>query len=260
MAEMVSALLNGKWWLTIPKHRADRPQWYTPEGWERKRLDVMELAIHPGDTVVDVGAEEGDMSALCAMFAGPDGRIVLVEPNPKVWPNIRAIFQHPDNRTKLAPVWNWFVGFAAATTELHPHLDDIGALAKPRIDHPDDDPWPECAFGPIIGDHGFRVLAQQYDSTPRIKLDDLIEAADVVTMDVEGAEYDVLWGMRRIMQESKPVVFVSIHPPPLADWYHRKPSEIHDLMAKVGYRGYWLWEDHEQHWMFTHPEGRQVYF
>ena len=82
MTEMVPCLLNGKWDLTLPDHRP--PQWV--DGWEVERLDAMHAVIRPGDTVIDVGTEEGDMSALCAQWAGPDGNMILVEPNPKVWP------------------------------------------------------------------------------------------------------------------------------------------------------------------------------
>ena len=41
MTEMVSAKLNGKFDIILPKHRADRPEWYTEKGWERNRLDSM---------------------------------------------------------------------------------------------------------------------------------------------------------------------------------------------------------------------------
>jgi len=244
MAEMVKALLNGNWTLTIPKHRADRPEWYTDEGWERQRLDAMARVIRPGDDVIDVGAEEGDMSALCALFAGRDGRMYLVEPNPLVWPNIRAIWEA---NTELAPVADYFVGFAAADTELEPAADDITAVS-----HVMEDGWPECAHGPVIGDHGFRVLAQQADATPRVTLDALGWPADVITMDVEGAELEVLRGARETLVEQRPVLFVSIHPPPLREWYGQKPSELHEYMHSLDFSGKWLWEDHEQHWMFAH--------
>ncbi|MCP4897302.1 MAG: FkbM family methyltransferase [bacterium] len=263
MVEMVSRLLNGKYQLTLPIHRADRPHWYTEEGWERQRLAAMEQAIEPGDTVVDVGAEEGDMSALCAKWAGPEGGMILIEPNPRVWPNIRAIWEGNDD---LAPILDWFVGFASAVTELHPPNDNVTDISKPVKHLLTEAPvWPECAYGEIIGDHGFRHLAQEADATPQIRLDEFIREAahlptvDVITMDVEGAEYDVLEGAREVLIEDRPVVFVSIHPPPLADWYEKTPADIHDLMASFGYRSYWIWEDHEQHWMYTHPEGRQVY-
>ena len=62
------------------------------------------------------------MSALCAKWTGPTGGMYLVEPNPKVWPNIKAIW---DYNNDLAPIIDWFVGFAAAESELFPPNDNV---------------------------------------------------------------------------------------------------------------------------------------
>ena len=58
---MVRMLLNGKYELSIPDHRAARPQWL-PEngGWEAARTDAMAERIDEDDTVFYVGAEEGE--------------------------------------------------------------------------------------------------------------------------------------------------------------------------------------------------------
>jgi len=261
MAEMVKTLLNGKWWLTIPKHRADRPAWHSAKGWERVRLDAMHDVIEPGDIVIDVGAEEGDMSALCAKWAGPTGGIFLVEPNPRVWPNIRAIW---DSNNDLAHVVDWFVGFAAAETRLDPPNDNVTAVAE-RVLVANGIDWPKCAFDEVIGDHGFRHLAQEADATPQTRLDDFINkgvthgsvSIDVITMDVEGSEFEVLKGAYDILANDRPVVFVSIHPAFLWDLYRTQTTEIHDWMTRLGYESQLLTIDHEEHWVFTHPEGRQ---
>lgn len=249
---MVPSLLNGRWQLTIPEHRAARPAWYTSRGWERRRLDAMADVISPGDVVVDVGAEEGDMSALCALFAGPTGAMILAEPNPKVWPNIRAIFEHPDNSSRLAPVLDWWVGFFSAEDVPHPPNDNVTDLSG-MIDG-----WPECAYGDLIGDHGFRHLAQEADATPQVRLDTftatLGATIDVVTMDVEGAEFEVLKGAYEVLANDKPTVFVSIHPPTLMDLYQTEPHEIHQWMASLGYTARYITTDHEEHWAFEHPE------
>ena len=240
--DMIPCLLNGKWNLTLPEHRAVRPEWET--GWEVERLDAMHQVIKPGDTVIDVGAEEGDMSALCAQWAGPTGRMILVEPNPKVWPNIRAIWNHNDD---LAPVLKWFVGFAARTTELHPPKDDVNEYWNGNSQF-----WPNCAYGPLIDDHGFRALYQQADATPRIRLDDLeYGSVDVITMDVEGSELEVLNGARYILIEQRPVVFVSVHPQFMADQWNQHPLTLHDYMDKLGYDKTFLASDHEVHWQYT---------
>jgi hypothetical protein len=42
---MVKARLNGLYDIVLPKHRADRPQWYSTDGWERHRLEAMRNEI-----------------------------------------------------------------------------------------------------------------------------------------------------------------------------------------------------------------------
>ncbi len=41
MAEMIKCKINGKFDIILPKHRADRPEWYTDNGWKKKRLEHM---------------------------------------------------------------------------------------------------------------------------------------------------------------------------------------------------------------------------
>jgi hypothetical protein len=54
-------LINGRWPLLLPDHRAARPSW---GWWEATRLAAMHHFIQPGDVVYDVGAEEGDFPCL----------------------------------------------------------------------------------------------------------------------------------------------------------------------------------------------------
>jgi hypothetical protein len=61
-----------------------------------------------------------------------------------------------------------FVGFASASTELAPPNDyDIEGRDITE------DGWPLCAYGPVIGDHGFKELYQESDGIPQIKIDDM---------------------------------------------------------------------------------------
>ena len=85
---MREVTINGRWPVIMPDHRADRPEWST--GWEVERLHSMHLAIRPADTVYDIGTEEGDLSALLGTWCA---RLHMFEPNPRVWPNVRAIWE-----------------------------------------------------------------------------------------------------------------------------------------------------------------------
>lgn len=208
MTDLVDVKINGKYRITLPKHRADRPDWYTDEGWERKRLDKLadyiEIQEMRGfrEIVYYVGAEEGEMPALCQMWGA---QVVLFEPNQKVWPNIKLIWE----ANKLKAPLGVFPGFAANETNYHPKNLDF----DPAIDETG---WPLCADGAVISDHGFRELYQENTAVPSVKIDDYVASSGniptVIVFDVEGSEWEVLKGAEKTIVEHRPILFASIHP------------------------------------------------
>lgn len=249
MTEMVETTINGQWTLSLPEHRAARPHWSTAEGWERARWDSIHENVRPGDTVVDVGTEEGDLSALLATWVGPDGKVALIEPNPRVWPNIRAIFDANHLVDRVAAAWPGFAG-PVTTPEPRPGARDVTASRDGR--------WPDCAYGPIIGDHGFCVLPERPD-LPAITLDDLCErhglAPTLITMDVEGAELEVLRGADRVLAVQRPLVYVSVHHEFMRDTFGYESGRLWQHMADRGYGFTRLAVDHEDHVVWHHPDG-----
>ncbi len=252
---MIPTKINGRWTLLLPEHRAARPEWVT--GWETERIAAMHDYIteaqaqsdaeHVRLVVVDVGAEEGDMSAMWASW-GCD--VFLIEPNPKVWPNIRAIFEANDLTDRASGHW---VGFCSDVTEdVTNHDEDHLRMTQTAFEGAG---WPVCAFGEVIGNHGFRHLAEETDITPQKRLDGMVGRCDVITMDVEGAELHVLRGAEALLANSRPEVFVSIHPEFLKAYWGITPDDIHRFMRTCGYRAKHLATDHEEHWQYT-PEER----
>lgn len=231
---MREVTIASRWPLILPEHRAQRPEW---PHWERERLDAMHKAIRPTDTVAYIGVEEGDLAGLVATWCA---RIHLFEPNDRVWPNVRAIWEA---NGLPAPAGCWS-GFAGNHTEL------LTAAWPPT------NSWPASAYGPVIGDHGFCQLNERPD-LPSIRLDDYADGTgdppDVITMDVEGSELHVLQGTRWLLQERRPVVFVSVHPESMVAHYGAYQNELNKFMADLGYEGRFLAHDHEQHWVFQHP-------
>ncbi len=81
--------------------------------WERERFQSMEANLRAGDILVDVGAEQGQQSVIYAGFVGGGDRMVLIEPTPQSWPNIRHTWLANNLATPLAT----YCGFAGAKTE-----------------------------------------------------------------------------------------------------------------------------------------------
>lgn len=245
---MRNVTIAEQWDIILPDHRADRgPDW---DWWERPRLESIHAAAtngwFPSDrrpVIWDIGAEEGDMAGLFSLW-GYD--VVCAEPNPRVWPNLKAIWDANDLRPMLAQ----FVGFIGDHTSTPDEpLDGTGWFF--------DDAWPPCAFGDLIGDHGFCNLWERPD-IPRIRLDDAYATTgiipDAVTMDTEGSEVRILHGMKLVVEAFRPVVWVSLHPPEFLAPYNDTPDMAHRFFSDAGYEATLLDDAHEQHWMFVPSE------
>lgn len=228
---MIDTLINERWHLLLPEHRAVRPEWVT--GWEVERIASMHDHLGDGGlSVWDIGAEEGDLPALWASW-GND--VALFEPNNRVWPNPRAIFE-ANGLTPLAT----FPGFAA---------DHDGDRDIEHLGTRDAQLWPTSSLGPLIGDHGFCNLCERPD-IPRVKVDSVAEVIgppDAVTIDVEGAELRVLSGAERVLREHRPYVWVSVHPQFMMDTHRDTPAQLDGYMASLGYKRELLAVDHEHH-------------
>jgi FkbM family methyltransferase len=189
-----------------------------------------------GHVVYDIGAEEGDLPALWATW---DNDVVLFEPNERVWPNIKAIW----DGNELPGPHACFAGFAAG---------DNGSEAMWRLDGA----WPDVADGPLIGDHGFCNLAERPD-IPRLRIDTMAESAGpptAITIDVEGAELHVLAGAEGVLRGHRPLVWVSVHPSFMWDMYHQVPGDLDSYMLGLDYESTYLCTDHEEHWFWSPVE------
>jgi len=239
---MVDTWINGRWTLKLPEHRAVRPHWDIANGgWETERLAAMHEVIEPGMVVFDIGGEEGDLTALYSLW-GAD--VVIFEPNWAVIPNIKAIW----DANRLPDPLGVFAGFAAAETNLTPYE------LEPIFQEPNRGVWPACAFGDVIGDHGFRNVCERFHDTPQITIDDYCTSyavyPDVLTMDVEGAELEVLKGTRGVLETKRPHVFASVHPAFIEEMYGNTEADVHAFMEELGYTATFLAEDHERHYLY----------
>lgn len=234
---MQQILVNDRWPLWLLEHRAARPEW---PWWEAHRLALVHHLISDihRPVVYEIGAEEGDYPALYARWGA---RVVLIEPNPFVWPQIR---EHWQANTKDDPA-GWYVGFASNITQ----------VAVTDYDDSDRDGWPACAYGPIMPEHGFRHIREHAGNTNQKPIDQL--QADLgwlppslITIDVEGGEWHVLQGAEQTLREQRPHVIASIHPDFLRDLYGTEPQTVHDWMSELGYQPRRICIDHEEHWWY----------
>lgn len=226
MLGMKKVKINGEYEIILPEHRANRPEWYTEQGWEKKRLQSMKENLTEKDVMFYVGNEEGDMSALLAMWGVKLG---LFEPNPKVWPNTKAIWEA--NSLPL-PLFS-FCGFASSQTT------EGGMYGG----------FPPSANGEVIGDHGFMEL--QNHNAPEIKIDDIEIIPTAISIDVEGSEFEVLKGAEKTLQLHKPKIWLSLHPEFLFRIYGVYAYDVRNWIKNLGYKEELLDYQHEVHLLYV---------
>jgi FkbM family methyltransferase len=152
---------------------------------------LLDRFVRPGATVVDVGANIGYNTVHAARLAGERGRVVAVEPAPD---NV-AVLRHNVAAARLrnvaiAPV---AAGNAAGMHDLFVRGEKSAVNSF----------YPQSCYAEVTA-----VLG-----VPVVRLDDLVAgAADVVKIDVEGAELDVLQGMPRILRTLGAALVVEWHP------------------------------------------------
>lgn len=233
---MKKVSINGQWQIVLPNHRVD--QW---EGsWEEERLNSMHHWVkafvkqnNRKPVVYYIGAEQGDMCGLLALWGA---ELVMIEPNPSVWPNIRAIWE----ANKLdTPRLAW-PGFASS------HSDEPVVFVE-RM-------WPECANGGITDKHDFKNLCEADGTIPQMKIDDLVDAMelppDMISSDAEGAEWEVLRGAEKTLSLYGPTIYLSLHPEFMYEIYKEYSADLRYWLKKMGYKETLLDWQHEGHFLY----------
>jgi FkbM family methyltransferase len=222
-----------EWTFWVPDSIAD---WDAPSHWERERLASMRAGIKPGDVLYDVGTEHGWLTAIYGGFGGYEN-VVLIEPSPEFWPNIKKTWQA-----------NGFPG----------PLGCYQAFAGAEVrGEPVNDVWPACSEGEEVGGMAFRYMNQHLD-IPTATIDwiaeDLGRGPDAISIDVEGAELLVLQGASSVLELHRPMVWVSIHEDLMLRDFNSYPHELHGHMAAHEYVGQYIHTDHEAHFCFLPQE------
>ena len=223
---MINCRVNGRWDILLPEHRKDI--WGREEGWEKPRLESMHKHLGKDDVLYYIGAEEGDMPALCQMWGA---RVVMFEPDYKVWANIKAIWK----ANKLEDPWCW-AGFAS---------DKNSGMALYKGFYK--------FKGEIITDHGFMELRNR--NAPEITVDKLNDDLSynhglkitALSLDVEGSEWLVLKGAEKTLREYHPKIWLSVHPEIMLDHFGQKQEEMRKWIKSLGYKETFLENDHEIH-------------
>lgn len=171
---------------------------------------------------LDVGANSGQ-SAISFLMVCPMSYVVSYEPNSIYMPVLEGV------RRLLGPArFEYHMdGFSDKESNLDlfvPHVDGFAFLQEASLSLSQfQKPW--------VLDR-LKSYGEKLEITPVrahfVVADTVIEAADVVKIDAEGAEMSVLRGMNEIIRKSKPIFLIENN-----DW-----QAVTDFLAGFGYRPY----------------------
>lgn len=222
---------EAKWlyefWLNEPL-----ASWDVFSYWEKERIFSMREHLKKGDVLFDIGSEQGWCNLVYADMVGAEN-MVLIEPTPEFWPNIKALWckNFPNSTPKAC-----YSGF-------------FGSLINDkRIDFRG---WPLDALSDSIIDRNSYRYLNEHKNIPQITIDEFVKRSgiipDALTMDTEGAELLILKGATKTLRENNVKVWVSEHDDLAKRNFGVDEDDIAEFMAGLGYEREVLATDHERH-------------
>lgn len=221
--------------LILPDHLADWDVW---DYWERERYDSMAAELGLTDRLWIAGAEHG---ALAALWSRLVGSVVLVEPSPPFWRNIRLTWE-ANNLERPAASVSGFLG-----DESNGSVEAV-ISGWPRSAHTSDEECPAQEYRYLFNEKHVSEIGTA-------TIDELVTAGvpapTALSLDTEGAEVLILPGAKRTLSENDVLVWVSVHPDLIQrDYAPHSAREVRQFMTSLGYTGKRLAIDHEEHWLF----------
>jgi FkbM family methyltransferase len=169
------------------------------------------LAAYDGGDVIDIGAFHGWYSLLLGTKARPEDRFVSIEPDPAAYAPLLRTLAAAESALDGPRMWAMCA--------------PAGDGSHVQVSWPDGvDRHPRISSG---GTEGDRTVA----------VDDLVATAALkpafVKIDVEGAEWFVIQGMRKTLTAHRPVLMLEIH----RSWQPREgmAEEIEAILRDAGY-------------------------
>lgn len=187
------------------------------EAFEPEMTALFRRVIQPGDTVVDLGANEGYFTVLAARLAGSGGRVLAIEPQPWLGDIIRANAKL--NGCDGVEVASLAVGADNGEAEFFVNVDTNS------------------------GASGFVTMSPRNarkTTVPVERLESLfdrrqLDVVNFMKVDIEGAEHDAVFGSRAVFVSGRVRAFVlEMHPGPLRKRGH-DPSAFAPFFESCGY-------------------------
>ena len=178
---------------------------------DKKELELFQKIIKPGSVILDIGANIGLYTSYFSKLAGQNGKVHSFEPDVTNFKNFKKV------TAKLSNV----VGNHSAVSDSNVPLK-IYTSHRLNVDHRT---YPVDEYST-----SYEVPATSIDAYVNGKY-----KVDIVKMDIQGAEYPALVGMKQTLQSNPHLIlFMEICPSALRD-FGVEMKIIHQFLSSLGY-------------------------
>jgi FkbM family methyltransferase len=190
--------------------------------YEPQETAIVQSILRQGMTFVDVGANWGYFTLLAAHLVGPTGRILSLEPDPRLFSLLREAAER--NRLHQVTALQVAAAHTVATLKLAGFDETSGNFGVSHL----------LPNGANAG-HCYDVSAEPLDAILQQRG---LHTADLMKIDIEGAEDMALQGLQDSLNNGKVKrVLLELHPVQLAQ-QGSSPEAVAGRLERAGYRGY----------------------
>jgi FkbM family methyltransferase len=190
--------------------------------YEPQETALVRAILRPGMTFVDVGANWGYFTLLAATLVGPNGRVISIEPDPRLFSileaNVTSALLEQVTLTQLA------AANEAGTLRLVGYSETGGNFGISRI--------------AAESDEAEQVFQVKSDSLDHVLERQAVLSVDLMKMDIEGAEVFAIPGLEQSLAARKiKRLLLELHPIQLAEHGSTAWAVIEKLQS-AGYRAW----------------------
>lgn len=191
-----------------------------------QETSIFRALLRPGMTFVDVGANWGYFSLLASHLVGDGGRVVSLEPDPRLFPVLSENVAR--NRIGNASLHQLAAARERGELSLAGFDEEAGNFGISRI---------------VADASGERVFTVRADTLDRVLEEAGVGSVDLLKMDIEGAEAAALAGLGRSLRERRVRrLLIELHPAELAE-QGTSAGEVVEALRGAGYGGYTVSHD-----------------
>ena len=193
--------------------------------WEPNVTHWLQRQLVAGDTFVDVGANIGYFALLASRAVGESGRVIAIEASPSIFSALRANLDR--NRARNVCAVNMAAARAAGKLPIYRASEhNVGETTA-------------------VAGQGFALEAEiEADTLEAIVTSEVLRAARLVKIDIEGGELAVVESLRGFLADSPARLefIVELHPQRLAA-QNQRAEDVLRIFADAGFHCYRLEND-----------------